>query len=172
MLQPRKDKKIGKRANGDSYDQVYIKDGKKGMVNPATGSFNKFMKKSIQNPSDNTISTGYNPRNAEAYIKNVKSSNPNFKVQPVNLPREDQADVSKSAGLSRSTVLGRLPGNKKQKTVNVFNSPAEGNAFTGAMAKTGGDYDKAKEMLDGMPMMGKPKEGISMRIKSRLGLGK
>ena len=54
---------------------------------------------------------------------------------------------------------------------NIFNSPAEGNAFTGAMAKTGGDYDKAKEMLDGMPMMGKPEEGISSRIKSRLGLG-
>ena len=53
-----------------------------------------------------------------------------------------------------------------------MNSPANGNAFTGAMAKTGGDYDKAKEMLDGMPMMGKPKEGISSRIKSRLGLGK
>ena len=48
---------------------------------------------------------------------------------------------------------------------NIFNSPAEGNAFTGAMAKTGGDYDKAKEMLDGMPMMGKPKGGISSRIK-------
>jgi len=40
------------------------------------------------------------------------------------------------------------------------------------MAKTGGDYDKAKEMLDGMPMMGKPEEGISSRINSRLGLGK
>jgi hypothetical protein len=34
---------------------------------------------------------------------------------------------------------------------NIFNSPAEGNAFTGAMAKTGGDYDKAKAMMDSSP---------------------
>ena len=35
---------------------------------------------------------------------------------------------------------------------NIFNSPAEGNAFTGAMAKTGGDYDKAKALLGDSPM--------------------
>jgi hypothetical protein len=33
----------------------------------------------------------------------------------------------------------------------IFSSPAEGNAFTGAMAKTGGDYDKAKAMLGDSP---------------------
>ena len=33
----------------------------------------------------------------------------------------------------------------------VFDSPAMGNAFTGAMAKTGGDYDKAKAMLGDSP---------------------
>lgn len=29
-----------------------------------------------------------------------------------------------------------------------LNSPMQGNAFTKAMADTGGDYDKAKEILD------------------------
>jgi|TARA_E500000178_G_C16684431_1_gene600824 hypothetical protein len=33
----------------------------------------------------------------------------------------------------------------------VSDSPAMGNAFTGAMAKTGGDYDKAKAMLADSP---------------------
>ena len=32
--------------------------------------------------------------------------------------------------------------------------------------------DGSPDLKGGMPMMGKPKEGISMRIKSRLGLGK
>ena len=137
MLQPRKDKKVGKRANGDSYDQVYIKDGKKGMVNPATGTFSKFMKRSIQNPYDNNMDSGYNPRNADAYIKNVKYSNPNFKVQPVNLPREDQADVSKFAGVSRSTVLGRLPGNKKEKTINKFTSTIRPKRVNKTITKPG-----------------------------------
>jgi len=38
-----------------------------------------------------------------------------------------------------------------KKKSEIFNSPAEGNAFTGAMAKTGGDYDKAKALLGDSP---------------------
>lgn len=71
-----------------------------------------------------------------------------------------------------SKSFARIPAKKVNEIKPTGLSPVNGNAFTGAMAKTGGDYDKAKEMLDGMPMMGKPKEGISMRIKNRLGLGK
>lgn len=33
----------------------------------------------------------------------------------------------------------------------IFGSPAEGNAFGLAMEKAGGDYDKAKAMLDASP---------------------
>ncbi len=33
----------------------------------------------------------------------------------------------------------------------IFGSPAEGNAFGLAMAKTGGDYDKAKALLGDSP---------------------
>ena len=33
----------------------------------------------------------------------------------------------------------------------VFSSPAEGNAFGLAMQKAGGDYDKAKAMMDSSP---------------------
>ena len=73
--------------------------------------------------------------------------------------------------MSKSFKRVPVKGANEIKPAGVVKSPAEGNAFTGAMAKTGGDYDKAKEMLDGMPMMGKPEEGISSRIKSRLGLG-
>jgi hypothetical protein len=33
----------------------------------------------------------------------------------------------------------------------VFSSPAKGNAFTGAMAKTGGNYAEAKKLLGDSP---------------------
>ena len=33
----------------------------------------------------------------------------------------------------------------------IFSSPAEGNAFGLAMQKAGGDYDKAKAMIDSSP---------------------
>ena len=33
----------------------------------------------------------------------------------------------------------------------IFTSPAEGNAFGLAMQKAGGDYDKAKAMMDSSP---------------------
>jgi hypothetical protein len=62
-------------------------------------------------------------------------------------------------GSATASPKGRI-GNRMDRTVNEIKptglSPIKGNA---------------KEVLDGMPMMGKPKEGISMRIKSRLGLG-
>ena len=37
------------------------------------------------------------------------------------------------------------------KPAGIVESPANGNAFTGAMAKTGGDYDKAKALLGDSP---------------------
>tara|TARA_R110000737_G_scaffold173617_1_gene199117 strand:+ start:58 stop:684 length:627 start_codon:yes stop_codon:yes gene_type:complete len=62
-------------------------------------------------------------------------------------------------GSATASPKGRI-GNRMDRTVNEIKptglSPIKGNA---------------KEVLNGMPMMGKPKEGISMRIKSRLGLG-
>jgi len=93
---------------------------------------------------------------------NFRKFNPGGDVPKANLTQE------KNKGGQMQYVYSATVGTSPTE----MNSPANGNAFTGAMAKTGGDYDKAKEMLDGMPMMGKPKEGISSRIKSRLGLGK
>ena len=40
---------------------------------------------------------------------------------------------------------------KKIRQKKAGLSPANGNAFTGAMAKTGGDYDKAKALLGDSP---------------------
>ena len=93
---------------------------------------------------------------------NFRKFNPGGDVPKANLTQE------KNKGGQMQYVYSATVGTSPTE----MNSPANGNAFTGAMAKTGGDYDKAKEMLDGMPMMDKPKEGISSRIKSRLGLGK
>lgn len=58
-------------------------------------------------------------------------------------------------GSASTSPKGRI-GNRMDRTVNEIKptglSPLNGNAFTGAMAKTGGDYDKAKALLGDSPM--------------------
>jgi hypothetical protein len=55
-----------------------------------------------------------------------------------------------------------------ESPAKAYGSPVNGNAFTGAMAKTGGDYEAAKEMLDSSPTnygspLDKSKSGMYMR---------
>ncbi len=52
-----------------------------------------------------------------------------------------------------SKSFARIPskGVNEIKPAGINESPANGNAFTGAMAKTGGDYDKAKALLGDSP---------------------
>jgi len=58
-------------------------------------------------------------------------------------------------GSAPTSPKGRI-GNRMDRTVNEIKptglSPLNGNAFTGAMAKTGGDYNKAKALLGDSPM--------------------
>ena len=120
------------------------------------------------------------PKSVSIRSKESVPSKPSTKIKPkykkISNTRTSRIyETVTNPGSAPTSPKGRI-GNRMDRTVNEIKptglSPLNGNAFTGAMAKTGGDYDKAKEMLDGMPMMGKPKEGISSRIKSRLGLGK
>jgi len=59
-----------------------------------------------------------------------------------------------------SKSFARIPQEKVNKlnsagvlieSAGIVKSPANGNAFTGAMAKTGGNYDKAKALLSDSP---------------------
>ena len=44
-----------------------------------------------------------------------------------------------------------LPKGSRTKPIGIVKSPANGNAFTGAMAKTGGNYAEAKKLLADSP---------------------
>ena len=52
-----------------------------------------------------------------------------------------------------SKSFARIPqkGANEIKPAGVVKSPANGNAFTGAMAKTGGNYAEAKKLLADSP---------------------
>jgi len=52
-----------------------------------------------------------------------------------------------------SAKMSRVPvkGANEIKPAGIVKSPANGNAFTGAMAKTGGNYAEAKKLLGDSP---------------------
>jgi len=72
---------------------------------------------------------------------NFRKFNPGGDVPKANLTQE------KNKGGQMQYVYSATVGTSPTK----MSSPANGNAFTGAMAKTGGDYDKAKALLGDSP---------------------
>ena len=100
---------IGKRPNGDPYDQVYIKDGVHGMVDPVENTFHT-LRYGYDGPAN-----GYNPKDATLWVNRAKNFDPNFKVKPVDLLKAEQASASQHAGVNRATVLSKLPVNTKRK---------------------------------------------------------
>jgi len=60
-------------------------------------------------------------------------------------------DAKPQQFMSKSFAKIPAKGINEIKPAGIVESPANGNAFTGAMAKTGGDYDKAKALLGDSP---------------------
>jgi hypothetical protein len=195
MLQPPKGKK--KKANGSySYGQIsssqeqraestntaaknFLSKAGKVAVDVVVESSGLGLGKRVLGAVKNMASSG-RTSNQESAKEAVLGASPSIRSKGKEQPRPSKPSPSQrlrqkykkvEEAFSRANKTGIKPGsataspkgrigNRMDRTVNEIKptglSPIKGNA---------------KEVLNGMPMMGKPKEGISMRIKSRLGLG-
>ena len=195
MLQPPKGKK--KKANGSSsYGQIsssqeqraestntaaknFLSKAGKVAVDVVVESSGLGLGKRVLGAVKNMASSG-RTSNQESAKEAVLGSSPYIRSKGKEQPRPSKPSPSQrlrqkykkvEEAFSRANKTGIKPGsataspkgrigNRMDRTVNEIKptglSPIKGNA---------------KEVLNGMPMMGKPKEGISMRIKNRLGLG-
>ena len=155
MLQPPKDKK--KKANGSSsYGQISSSQEQRAQkTNTAAKNFLSKAGKVAVDIAVESSGLGLGKRVLGA-VKNMASSG-----------RTSNQESAKEAVLGASPSI-RSKGKAPSKVPSKPSPSQRPSQHPRPKTKT---KSSQPSRPDGVPMMGKPKEGISMRIKNRLGLG-
>ena len=150
MLQPPKDKK--NKANGSSsYGQ--ISSSQEQRAQKTNTAAKNFLNKAVDVVKSSGRGWEYVGKRAKEAVLGAVKNRASSGTSNQEIAKEAVLGASpsiRSKGKEQPRPSKRLSGHVRPKTKTKSSQPSR---------------------PDGMPMMGKPKEGISMRIKSRLGLG-
>ncbi len=94
------------------------------------------------------------------YTGNARHSRKEEMIHDRELIYDAKKQLHKADQDYKHDTPAKMYGKKKDSPAKMYkDSPVNGNAFTKAMADSGGDYDKAKQMLDSPATMYGKKEG-------------